>query len=113
MNFLIDFLTKTLSKIFNVFINKNNQSNTNINVNRTENTSWIAKATAVILLVCAVALAIYWIPQFIVADIFWVKSCIKVGHIIEFPVKADKLFEMIYSLLGLGAVGIMHKFIKR
>lgn len=113
MNFLINIL----STIFNKFISRSNKQinnlDTNVNVTRQENTNAVAEATAAIIWICAVTLAIFWIPQYITADVFWIKNCIAQGHIVKFPLDIDKLFEMICSLLGLSGLGIIHKLVKR
>lgn len=109
MNFLINILSTFFSKFISKSNNQINNLDTNINVNRQENTNAVAEATAAILWVCAFFLAI----QYGVATYFWIKSCIAHNAIVDFPFSSKKIFEMIYSLLGLGAIGAVHKLIKR
>lgn len=110
----MNFLLNILSNVFNRFISTPgskskdaNNTDTNAKISRVENTS------AIIMLVCAISLAFYWIPQYIVADVFWIKQCIAQNQLVAFPIKADELFEMIYSLLGLGTLGFIHKLVRR
>jgi len=72
----------------------------------------IAGARAAIIWICAIALAIYWIPQYGLATFFWVKGSIMHGALLAYPLDATKLFEMIASLLGLGSLGLLHKLFK-
>jgi hypothetical protein len=72
----------------------------------------ISGARAAIIWICAIVLAIYWVPQYGVATYFWIKGCIIHGGLINYPLSAEKLFEMIASLLGLGTLGFLHKIFK-
>jgi hypothetical protein len=72
----------------------------------------IAGARAAIIWICAIVLAIYWVPQYGLATFFWVKGSIAHGALLNYPLDATKLFEMIASLLGLGGLGLLHKLIK-
>ena len=73
-------------------------------------TSWfVAGARAALIWVCVICLALYWIPQYGVGGYFWIKGFFFHHAYIPFPLNADKLFEMITSLLGLG---VIHKLTK-
>jgi hypothetical protein len=113
MNFILNFIGTILGKLFNGNGSKTENSEENINVSRTENTNIIADATAVIICVCAIALAIFWILQYGLAGYFLVKDSLSQGHVVSFQVDTKKLFDMIYSLLGLGAVGIVHRIARK
>lgn len=113
MNFILNFIGTILSKLFNGNESKTENSEENINVSRTENTNAIADVTAAILWICTIALAIFWILQYSLAGYFFVKDSLAQGHLASFQVDTKKLFDMIYSLLGLGAVGIVHKIARK
>lgn len=103
-------LISILSTVFGVFLNKPKDTpatNADVKIGRVEH------ASSMIVLVCAIALFFYWIPQFILADIFWIKHCIQQNQLVAFPINADELFKLIYSLCGLGFTGVLHKIIKR
>jgi hypothetical protein len=113
MNFILSFITTILGKLFNMDVRKTENSERNININRTENTNSIADVTAALLWVCVGALAIFWILQYSLAGYFFVKDSLAQGHVVKFQVDTEKLFTMIYSLIGVGTVAVGHKILRK
>lgn len=111
MNFILNLLSKIAGVVLNTGSTKNSQENTT--VTRTENTNVVAEATAAILWICAVVLAIYWIPQYLIATYFFIRDSLISGHLVEFQLGVQSLFDMIYSLLGLTGAGVLHQIVKR
>lgn len=71
--------------------------------------SFVSGARAALIWICAISLALYWLPQYSFGAYFWVKMCIIKQTMLPFPLDATKLFELIGSLLGLG---VIHKITK-
>lgn len=53
--------------------------------------------------VAGVTLAIYYIPQFLVATYLWARFSLVAGAIQSYPMNSTQLMELVYALLGLGA----------
>lgn len=51
----------------------------------------------------ALCLALYYIPQFIIATIFWVIVFYKTGMIVPYPIDPTSLIQLICGMLGMAA----------
>lgn len=51
--------------------------------------------------ICGISLAIYFIPQFILASYLWTKMCLEVGNLLEYPVSPSGIFELTLAILGI------------
>ncbi len=60
--------------------------------------------------VCAVSLASYYIPQFVLGSIVWVKTCLAAGQLSAYPLEIDGITGLVASLLGLGTLRTVEKF---
>jgi hypothetical protein len=63
--------------------------------------------------VAGVTLAIYYIPQFVVATYLWAKFSLLAGGIQPYPMDSRQLMELVWALLGLGAYRSIDKAIER
>lgn len=52
--------------------------------------------------VCGVSLAIYYIPQFLIATVLWTYVCLKTGVISSYPIAPTSLIELVGAMLGFG-----------
>ena len=61
--------------------------------------------------VAGISLFFFYVPQYIMATIVWVKSIYVLGFasIPPFPVSADGLLELVMALLGLGVLRTIEK----
>lgn len=58
-----------------------------------------------------VSLAIYYIPQFVLATILWVKFCLTSGQIAPYPIgDISGLMELVFGMLGLATLRTVEKF---
>lgn len=60
--------------------------------------------------VCAASLASYYIPQFVLGSIVWVKACWAAGELTAYPLSIDGITGLVASLLGLGTLRTVEKF---
>lgn len=61
--------------------------------------------------ILAISLGAYYIPQFIVASILWVKTCWEVNQILPYPIKdISGLTQLILGMLGLAGMRTIEKF---
>jgi hypothetical protein len=61
--------------------------------------------------VCAISLAAYYWPQFVLASIIWVKQCLVGSQILPSPVgQIEGLMELVFAMLGLGLMRTVEKF---
>lgn len=111
MKFILNILSTVLSRIFFKSNKNSSDDNKNIEISTQDNTA-LSEARASVIWVCVVCVAIYWVVQYVVADIFWIKACIAHNSIVKFPLDDKKLFDLLYSVLGIGVAGAIHKFIK-
>jgi len=79
-------------------------------LNATSESLFIAGGRPFIIWVAGVALAIYYIPQFSLATYMWVKFSIAANAIQAYPISSTSLMELVYSLLGIGALRTIDKF---
>ena len=59
--------------------------------------------------VCAMSLAVFFIPQYSTATYLWVKACLAVGSIVPYPVDAEGLMELVFGMLGIAALRTYEK----
>ena len=59
--------------------------------------------------VAAVSLAFFYIPQYAVATYLWVDAVLAAGYLVPYPTSADGLLELVFALLGLGALRTVEK----
>ena len=59
--------------------------------------------------VCALSLAFYFIPQYIVATILWAKLSWAAQAIVLYPVSATGLMELVFALLGMATLRTYEK----
>jgi len=59
--------------------------------------------------VCAISLGIYYIPQFLLADYLWVRTCLLTQSLAPYPASAAELMELVVALLGLGLYRTVEK----
>lgn len=58
---------------------------------------------------CAGLLGLYYGPQFVIADILWVKTCWATGVISHFPVGISDVTGLLFALLGFGSLRTYEK----
>jgi hypothetical protein len=51
-------------------------------------------------------IALYWIPQLVIANIIWASECFTQHKVIPFPIDPSDLFHLIYLLFGFGTYHI-------
>lgn len=113
MSFLINFLGIVLNKVFGGKSKNTESDSDNRNTYEFKNTNnAMADARASVIWICVIVVAIYWVPQYVFADFMWIKACLAHNALVPFPVDDKKLFDLLYSILGLGVVGAIHKLIK-
>ena len=59
--------------------------------------------------VCGICVAIYYIPQFILAAYLWLTLCVDRGFIVPYPIDPTSLMELVYLILGFGAYRSIEK----
>lgn len=74
---------------------------------------FLAGARPCIMWVACIALGIYYIPQFTLATYMWVKFSLAANAIQVYPISSTSLMELVYSLLGLGAMRSVDKIALR
>lgn len=52
---------------------------------------------------CALCLFLFYVPQFVIASIFWVIVFCKTGTIAPYPINPDSLIQLICGMLGMAA----------
>lgn len=59
--------------------------------------------------VCGISLAAFYIPQFSVATVLWVKACWAVKELQSYPADASGLLELVLALLGMASIRTIEK----
>jgi hypothetical protein len=59
--------------------------------------------------ICGTALAIYFIPQYIMATVLWVKVSWSAQAIAAYPVSPDSLIELLFAMLGIAGLRTIEK----
>jgi hypothetical protein len=54
--------------------------------------------------VCSIGLFLYYIPQYFLAAIIWVKLSWASQTLVAYPAKSDALMELVIALLGMGTL---------
>ena len=60
--------------------------------------------------VCAVSLACYFIPQFVMAVILWVRLCYLKGELLPYPVSINDVITLTSGMLGIAGIRMAEKF---
>lgn len=53
--------------------------------------------------------ALYYIPQLIIADLIWSLECIDSGHVLPFPIDPADILNLVYLLFGFGTYHLVKK----
>jgi hypothetical protein len=53
--------------------------------------------------------ALYYIPQLIIANIIWTMNCIEVHKVIPFPIDSGDILNLVYLLFGFGTYNLVKK----
>lgn len=57
--------------------------------------------------------ALYYVPQLIVANFIWIDNCLQAHKVIPFPIQSDDILNLVYLLFGFGTYHLAKKaFIK-
>lgn len=59
--------------------------------------------------VCSFSLGCYFIPQFIIGAILFVRMNWNATELTPYPVSADALFELVLAMLGMGTIRMIEK----
>lgn len=59
--------------------------------------------------VCAVSLAAFYIPQYVLAAVLWVRASWEATALQPYPATADGLLELVLAMLGLAGVRTIEK----
>ena len=63
--------------------------------------------------IAGLGLAIYFIPQYVIAAYMFVENYLRLGTIIDFPASPDALIQLVGALLGLGALRTVEKVLDK
>lgn len=106
---LVDELTLTKEERAE-FLTRINEAQTEINkAESVHRTFFVAGWRPAIGWVCAVSLACFFIPQYIVGTFLWIKTCLDSNLITEYPVEDKGLFELVTALLGMAGIRTIEK----
>lgn len=111
MNFILNILNVLLSKIFGGI--KTNSNDNTYKIETCNKNNAMNDARASVIWACLIVLLICWIPQYLFADIIWIKACLHHKGVVPFPLSDKKLLDLIYSMCGLGIAGAIHKFVNK
>jgi len=64
---------------------------------------FVSGGRSYIIWVCGTCLALFFIPQFIIGDYFWIKECISKGACLPYPIDGKELIDLVIAILGLSA----------
>jgi hypothetical protein len=70
---------------------------------------WVAGWRPGIGWVCAVSLALFFIPQYTMAAILWVKLSWVATEVVPYPATVDGLMELVVGMLGFGVLRTAEK----
>lgn len=59
--------------------------------------------------VCAISLAAYFVPQYVLAAVLWTKASWSAAALLPYPVGADGLLELVLAMLGMATVRTIEK----
>ncbi len=72
--------------------------------------SWfVAGGRPAIIWVCAISLFWFFVPQYMLASVLWLKMCWAAQEIQPYPVSAEGLLELTGALLGLAGLRTIEK----
>ncbi len=71
--------------------------------------TFVAGARPAILWVCAISLFFFFVPQYMLAAVLWVKASWVAQTIQPYPVSAEGLLELTGALLGLAGLRTIEK----
>lgn len=60
--------------------------------------------------VCGGCVALYYVPQFILAAYLWFFMCLQKHAIVPYPIDPTSLMQLVYLMLGFGAFRSVDKF---
>jgi hypothetical protein len=63
--------------------------------------------------VCSISLGMYYIPQFALGAFLWTKMSLEADKLLEYPVDASSLFELVLAMLGMGALRTVEKVLNK
>lgn len=58
---------------------------------------------------CGACIALYYIPQILIADYLWIKLSVQKNDILPFPIKSDDILNLVYILLSWGTLKTVEK----
>ena len=70
---------------------------------------WVAGWRPGIGWVCAVSLGLYFIPQYSLGAYLWFRMSLAEGKLLEYPISADALMELVIAMLGMGGIRMLEK----
>jgi len=73
---------------------------------------FVAGGRPAIIWVCALGIASYFLPQYIMGSFLWVKMCLAKNILVPYPVDGKNLIDLVYALLGLGVFRTAEKINK-
>lgn len=53
--------------------------------------------------------ALYWIPQLLVANLIWAQECLDTGRVTPFPIDPTDILNLVYLLFGFGTYHLVKK----
>jgi len=71
--------------------------------------AWVSGWRPGIGWVCGVSLALYFIPQYLTGAYMFTHTYVTTGEIIAYPVEPKAVLELVFALLGLGALRTAEK----
>ncbi len=71
--------------------------------------AFVAGSSPAILWICAISLFFFYVPQYMLASILWVKVSWAAQVIQPYPVSADGILELVAALTGLGVLRSIEK----
>lgn len=71
--------------------------------------NFVSGARPAIMWICAICIALYYIPQFVIADYLWLVQCLSQNKLLPFPIDARDLMGLTYNILGLGLYRTLEK----
>jgi len=71
--------------------------------------TWVAGWRPFIGWVCGLSLALFFVPQYVMGAYIFVHTYVTTGEVIAYPVEPKAVLELVFSLLGLGALRTVEK----
>ena len=59
--------------------------------------------------VAGTCIALFYIPQFVMGTFLWCKICLASGTLVQYPIQAAHLFELVGLMLGFGGLRTWEK----